>query len=345
MSNSDNPKNGALFQSQVKEWFQKKYHKPFELEKKIPIGIPAKDHKFDIVDSENTIAIECKRYTWTETGNVPSAKMGFVNEAAFYLSFLPESYVKVIVMLDSYHEKRKETLAEYYYRTYHHLLGDILIAEYDPIMDNMRFIGNKNQGPRDEDRSVEGHKETLFSEEDLEGALLHLSGRKRDIEKYHELQSRAQSVNVEEDRSFQRDFTAFYRLRRDDTWRSYYFKLFEELKGEKDISFGQIQLRLFQHCGQVESSFSSKMLATINPTQPIWDSYVLKNLGLRLKGRTVEERLSFAVVLYDRICEWYQNFLKSSQATEMIEMFDKTFPEYSDITRIKKVDFIIWAMR
>jgi len=108
MSNSDNPRRGALFQRQVLEWFQNEYGVEFELEKKIPIGNPAKDHKFDIVDAAGTIAIECKRYTWTETGNVPSAKMGFTNEAAFYLSFLPDSYEKYIVMLKSHHPKRNE---------------------------------------------------------------------------------------------------------------------------------------------------------------------------------------------------------------------------------------------
>ena len=102
MSNSDNPRNGAIFQRQVKEWFQEHYEKSFELEKKIPIGDPAKEHKFDIVDEAGTIAIECKRYTWTETGNVPSAKMGSTNEAAFYLTFLPESFEKYIVMLKYY---------------------------------------------------------------------------------------------------------------------------------------------------------------------------------------------------------------------------------------------------
>ena len=144
MSNSDNPKNGALFQSSVRDWFQDHYKMPFELEKKLPIGSLSKDHKFDIVDSANTIAIECKRYTWTETGNVPIAKMGFTNEAAFYLSFLPNSFDKYIVMLYSSHEKRQETLAEYYYRTYRHLLGNIKIAEYDPEKKQMRILGESH---------------------------------------------------------------------------------------------------------------------------------------------------------------------------------------------------------
>ena len=141
MSNSDNPRNGAIFQKQVMKWFEQHYATTFILEEKIPIGAPAKDHKFDIVDEAKSIAIECKRYTWTETGNVPSAKMGFTNEAAFYLSFLPESYKKYIVMLKSCHEKRHETLAEYYYRINKHLLGDIKVAEYDPKTDEMRIIG------------------------------------------------------------------------------------------------------------------------------------------------------------------------------------------------------------
>lgn len=140
MSNSDNPKNGALFQSQVRSWLDKNCGNGFELEVKIPIGNPAKYHKFDIVNVDNRIAIECKRYSWTETGNVPSAKMGFTNEAAFYLSFLPDSYEKYIVLLKSCHPKRQESLAEYYYRTYKHLLGNIKVAEYDPLRDEMRLF-------------------------------------------------------------------------------------------------------------------------------------------------------------------------------------------------------------
>ena len=141
MSKSDNPRNGAAFQIEVLVWFEKHYGTGFELEKKIPIGSPAKEHKFDIVNEELYIAIECKRYTWTETGNVPSAKMGFANEAAFYLSFIPKEYDKYIVMLSSYHEKRKESLAEYYFRTNRHLLGTIKVAEYDPETKELRVVG------------------------------------------------------------------------------------------------------------------------------------------------------------------------------------------------------------
>ena len=143
MSNSDNPKKGAYFQKQVQQYFINTYGPGFELEKKIPIGEPAKDHKFDIVSFDLGIVIECKRYTWTETGNVPSAKMGFTNEAAFYLRFLPDYYTKYIVMLNAHHPKRQESLAEYYYRMNNHLLGVVKVAEYDPESNEFRIINDK----------------------------------------------------------------------------------------------------------------------------------------------------------------------------------------------------------
>lgn len=148
MSNSDNPIIGAEFQEQVRIRFQEKYGKQFISEKKIAIGVypdNKKDHKFDIVSEDNSIAIECKRYTWTITGNVPSAKMGFINEAVFYLSLLQDTYEKFIVMLYSYNAKRGETLAEYYYRTNSHLLGAIKIVEYNPDTRELKVIENTSR--------------------------------------------------------------------------------------------------------------------------------------------------------------------------------------------------------
>ena len=103
----------------------------FEIDKKIKIGRPAKEHKFDLVSKDQKYVGECKNYSWTESGNVPSAKMGFINEATFYLLHLPRSTKKFIVMRKDICKKRKETLAEYYYRTNHHLLKDVFIIEID----------------------------------------------------------------------------------------------------------------------------------------------------------------------------------------------------------------------
>ena len=44
-------------------------------------------------------------------------------------------------MLYSFHQKRQETLAEYFYRTNRHLPGGIKVAEYGPERDDLRIIG------------------------------------------------------------------------------------------------------------------------------------------------------------------------------------------------------------
>lgn len=44
-------------------------------------------------------------------------------------------------MLRSFHKKRGETIAEYYFRTNRHLIGRIKAAEYDPETNSLRIVG------------------------------------------------------------------------------------------------------------------------------------------------------------------------------------------------------------
>ena len=141
-SNSENHKIGRRFQEKVKQWFEMNENAKFELEHPILIGNPAKLHKFDIADKSEKIVIECKSYTYTSTGNIPSAKLTTLNEAIFYFSFLPAETEKVLVMAYATHPKRKETLAEYYIRINGHLLGEVKVWEYNTNTGEMRMIKN-----------------------------------------------------------------------------------------------------------------------------------------------------------------------------------------------------------
>jgi len=132
MNDSSNFKKGDDFERQVLEYFEEKYKREFTRQKRIAIGNPPKAHKFDIADKENSFAIECKNFTWTSTSNVPSAKLEGCNEAVFYLSFLPESCQKFLVMMKARRAQTGETLAQYYHRMNHHLLRGVKVAEYDP---------------------------------------------------------------------------------------------------------------------------------------------------------------------------------------------------------------------
>lgn len=179
----------------------------------------------------------------------------------------------------------------------------------------------------------------------VDEAFAELDKHRRSMSRYMEVMRLVRERNVAEDQEFRRYYAGFYRLRRDSHWRDGYFQLMESCKCRQDISFGGLLLRLFEETGRIEASFTSKMLASLDPDMPIWDSMVLKNLHLKLKGNSPQIRLSNAVVLYEMICDWYKAFLQTEDAKELIERFDRSFPEYQMISRTKKIDFILWANR
>jgi len=102
----------------------------------------------------------------------------------------------------------------------------------------------------------------------------------------------------------------------------------KDFQGRKNLDFGMIQLRLWQATGNVESSFSNKMLATLDPSKPIWDANVLKMLGMKAPVRgTPEVRMSLAVVICDKICRWYEEFMK----TEMADWFVRGYSTVNEM--------------
>lgn len=100
----------------------------------LPIGISKikKAHKFDLGSESEKIIVECKSHTWTETGNVPSAKITTWDQAMYYFHASPPGYRKIFLVLKDHSEKRNETLCDYYLRTKLHLIPeDVEIWEFD----------------------------------------------------------------------------------------------------------------------------------------------------------------------------------------------------------------------
>jgi len=124
-----NPARGKRFQLTAARVLGNWFGVEFETDVPIPIGDPPKLHRFDLVSPGADHVGECKSYTWTKTGNVPSAKMAFANEAVFYLQHLVDVAHRFVVLRRTTHPKRSETLADYYVRTYRHLIGNVLILE------------------------------------------------------------------------------------------------------------------------------------------------------------------------------------------------------------------------
>ena len=109
---------------------------PFDEEKVVPVGNPPKEHRFDVVSEDESIIIECKCYTWTNGGNVPSAKMSTLNEAVLYLRSINYNARKILAMKKDVRLRTGESLAEYFslkILTYLWIVT-IRIHSYSPIL-------------------------------------------------------------------------------------------------------------------------------------------------------------------------------------------------------------------
>ena len=154
------------------------------------------------------------------------------------------------------------------------------------------------------------------------------------FDKYKQIMEMVRKTDVSLDPDFQRTFNGFYRVRRNAEWRKAYYDLFESVKGSNP-SFEFIIRTMYEATGNIEASFSSKMLATINPDMPIWDRYVVQNLCLNMKGKTKE----------DQMRSWYTDFLQTENGKDCIAEFDRTLPGYVWMSDVKKIDFYLWSIR
>ena len=161
------------------------------------------------------------------------------------------------------------------------------------------------------------------------------------IKNYNWIMKRVQETDVSTDATFQKFFNGFYRIRqRPASFYQCYYTYLEQNKHNAQLTFEEIVTYLYAETGTIHASFSSKLLATVNANMPIWDKFVLQNLGLRTSYSYEKDRLQKTILLYQKICDWY----KSDEAIEKLEEFNRQFPGVN-ISDVKKIDFILWATR
>ena len=162
------------------------------------------------------------------------------------------------------------------------------------------------------------------------------------LDQYAYIMNTFRNTDVTTDSVYQKTFNAFYVVRCDENWRREYYALMEQCKTAPH-TFEEILKAMHSFSGRVEASYASKLLATIDSSYPIWDQYVLKNLGVKdRKGfRTIEG----TVDAYEQIRGWYADYLGTDEAKENIGIFDRELPDYAWISDLKKIDFMLWKMR
>ena len=150
---------------------------------------------------------------------------------------------------------------------------------------------------------------------------------------------------------FQKTFNGYYKLqKRSAEWYQQYYKLFESQKTEA-LSFDALLIKMYECDGKIEVSFVSKLIASVDTSMPIWDQYVLKNLGLKKEwdkynSKDYEKRISKAQNIYSKIKESYGTIISSTEGKECINRFHNELPNYRElISETKIIDFILWSKR
>jgi hypothetical protein len=160
--------------------------------------------------------------------------------------------------------------------------------------------------------------------------------------------TRLENSDLSINESFRKNYNNFYvMMKKPKIYYDFYYSL---LNTKKSIStnFTEILEELYTVQNHFESSFSSKLLHSINPNFPIWDKIVMEKLDLIIKvyPKNAKEKKETIIKQYEKLSNFYDKFLISSEGRGLISRFDDMIDTKDfEITPLKKIDFIIWQTR
>ena len=127
-------------------------------------------------------------------------------------------------------------------------------------------------------------------------------------------------------------------------YRSRFFAVFEAAKSQTAPSFRAVSEMLFHVDGKHEFSFITKMLHTIDPHRPIYDSQVDAALGIhRTYQSDFEKKLQQDEQILYRLSALYQELAALPDMAEPLAVVDQISPAQR-MSIEKKLDFILWAL-
>lgn len=161
------------------------------------------------------------------------------------------------------------------------------------------------------------------------------------IEKYLKI------VNRDED--WKETYASFYGLNpiRSAKFKQKYFEYLEDNE-DANLGFEEALSVICGYSGKTDLSFTTKLLHTIDPNKPIWDSRIERVIEERLVQDFDSLNMRLAKAKYEILNDFYNELIESGEAQEYINAFDERFKDLSDeeleqISAIKKIDFVLWA--
>ncbi|TVR92812.1 MAG: hypothetical protein EA416_06330 [Trueperaceae bacterium] len=163
------------------------------------------------------------------------------------------------------------------------------------------------------------------------------------LTKYLWIMDRVHRCDVRTDATFQRRYNGFYKVRKKPSWQAPYYALMERAKTQP-MDFAEVLRTMHAAVGSFEASFSSKLVATLDPTRPVWDQFVLGNLGLRRPYTYQRDQLERTIATYVELRRRYVELVRSPLGRNICTRFARRYP-FADVTDIKRVDLVLWQHR
>lgn len=172
------------------------------------------------------------------------------------------------------------------------------------------------------------------------------------IDVYNFLMDEFHKTNVRYNHLFQFVFRSFYRLDNaglTPEFFSKYFEIMELNRSNNSVDLRDILNPLYliknkKGHNSFQFSFATKLINTIDPNQPIYDSKVSKaiyGVDYVISG-DFDKKLEGYTRRYNLIKNTFSEILTNNSYASVFKVFDEAFPE-NRLNNTKKLDFLFWS--
>lgn len=185
--------------------------------------------------------------------------------------------------------------------------------------------------------------------------LLQSFDPKQDIKPYVWMMDELPKRNIAQDQEFQRNYRNYWAMNAARLCKEYlaaYFNLFEEWKHRPaQINVEEVARRLLEiptHSNNRRSlqfSFVTKLVHTVNPHLPIYDSMIesFYMLPTGAQGEPTEQKLRRLLASYEFLCDEHKRVLEQGLLAQAIQQFRERFQVGASYTDIRIIDTLIWG--
>jgi len=168
--------------------------------------------------------------------------------------------------------------------------------------------------------------------------------KRRDVETLLDINSARYDPKMVSTKEYQALFKEYYNVRKDDQFCKPYFELLRHhLEQKTKPTLKAILLDLYEKTKERHLSFSSKLLATLDDNEPIYDKNVATQLRVPLSALPAKGWVAEAEKRMDLLKHKLNAIISSSTWGQQEADFNTAFPEASHLSSFRKADLMIWA--